>query len=244
MISALLLSSTCFAASEADSLVAKWENQAFGKNFRAKIKMSVDHDGSKRTLEMRVLTEGHEKALVKISYPAKDRDTGNLRINYDLWQYLPNIERVIKIPTSMMLQSWMGSDFTNDDLVKTSSLARDYTHAVVGHEKRNGFDAVKILLTPKPDAPVVWGKVFLWLRMGDAVLLRQEFYSENGELLKLLETGDIQTFGTHTIPTRLTMKSVKKENASTTLIYSDVVFDGKIGPTEFSQENLRKTIRN
>lgn len=225
-------------------LIEKSENHIRGKSFRGKMTMTVENAGQKRTLVLRTWSIGREKAFVKVLSPAKDRDTGNLRIDLNLWQYLPNVERVIKIPPSLMLQSWMGSDFTNDDLVKTSSLTRDYTHKTLGHEKYGGFDAVKIQCTPKPDAPIVWGKVIAWVRAGDGVPLKQEFYSENGELLKAMEGKNVKTFGTRTIPTTLIMRNMKRKDSRTTLSYDEVAFDEAIPDSIFTQENLRRPVKD
>jgi outer membrane lipoprotein-sorting protein len=236
----ILAAAPAFAASEATELVEKSETQTRGKSLQAKVSMSVDNAGAKRSVSFRIWSEGREKALIKVLSPTKDRGTGNLRQDLNLWQYLPNIERVVKIPPSMMLQSWMGSDFTNDDLVKTSSLARDYTHAIEKKEDMNGEPSVKVICTPKPDAPVTWGKVVLWLRAKDAVPVKQEFYLENGELVKVMEGSEIKTFGSHTIPTKLTMKNLKKAGSQTTLEYQNVVFDEKISPKTFTQETLQR----
>lgn len=229
---------------EATALIAKSEEHIRGKSFRGKMTMTVENAGQKRTLVLRNWSIGKEKAFVKVVSPAKDRDTGNLRIDLNLWQYLPNIERVIKIPPSLMLQSWMGSDFTNDDLVKTSSLTRDYTHKTLGREKYEGMDAVKIQCTPKPDAPIVWGKVIAWVRAGDGVPLKQEFYSENGELLKSMEGKDVKSFGPRTIPTTLIMRNMKRKDSRTTLHYDEAAFDENIDDAIFTQENLRKPVKD
>ena len=239
----LLFVQTGFA-SEADDLVAKSEEQTRGKTFQGEVTMLVEHGDTKRTMVMNIMSIGHAKAYVKIRKPSKDRDSGNLRIDLNLWQYLANIERVIKIPPSMMLQSWMGSDFTNDDLVKSSSLTTDYTHKILAKEDLRGFHAVKIECIPKPSAPVVWGKVILWVAQGDAVPLAQEFYSESGELLKKMEGRDIRLFGTHTIPTTLVMQSLKSKDSKTTMHYDKVIFDEKIADSVFTQENLRKPVRD
>ena len=231
-------------AENADALVAKAEVQTCGKTFQSAMTMVVDHDGSTRTLAMNLTTVGREKAIVKIRKPAKDRDSGDLRIELNLWQYLANIERIIKIPPSMMLQNWQGSDFTNDDLVRSSSLARDYTHRIVGHETVDGHKTVKIDCDPKPTAPVVWGKVVLWLREEDAVPIKEEFYTENGELIKVMNGKDIKSFGSHTIPTTMIMTSLKKSNSKTTLHYDTAVFDKAIDGSVFTQENLRKAVRD
>lgn len=232
------------AAVNPTALIEMSENHVRGKSFRGKMTMTVEHSGNTRTLVLRNWSVGREKAFVKVLSPAKDRDTGNLRLEMNLWQYLPNVERIIKIPPSLMLQSWMGSDFTNDDLVKTSSLTRDYTHQTIGQEKFGGFDTVKIECTPKPDAPVVWGKVVAWVRAGDGVPLKQEFYTENGELVKTLEGSDVKTFGKRTIPTKLVMRNHKRGNSSTTLKYDEASFDEAIPDSIFTQENLRKPVKD
>ncbi|MGK5090119.1 outer membrane lipoprotein-sorting protein [Bdellovibrionota bacterium FG-2] len=232
-------------ASPADDLVAKSEVQTRGKTFQGEVTMQVERGDAKRTMVMNIMSVGREKAYVKIRKPSKDRDSGNLRLDLNLWQYLANIERVIKIPPSMMLQSWMGSDFTNDDLVKSSSLSADYTHKILAREPRSGFSAVKIECIPKPDAPVVWGKIILWVRDKDAVPLAQEFYAEGGELLKQMEGQEIKTFGTHTIPTTLVMKNLKNpssKDSKTTMHYDKVVFDEPLKDSVFTQENLRKPL--
>src|SRR4051812_44354722 len=124
-IAALLAPITAFSAPakalNPTELIKRAEDQALGANFHGKLEMKITRPDSERQMEILTWAEGHEKALVKIVEPIKDQGIGNLRTGLDLWQYLPNVERLIKVPPSMMLQSWMGSDFTNDDLVRTSS---------------------------------------------------------------------------------------------------------------------------
>lgn len=226
----------------ATRLLEQAERNTLGKTFQGLIQMTVRKGASTRRIRMRIQTVGREKALVKIIEPAKDKGTGNLRLQLNLWQYLPNIERIVKIPTSLMLQSWMGSDFTNDDLVRTSSLVRDYTHQTLSKEKRGGFDTVKIECLPKPEAPVVWGKVIIWVRAKDGVPLQHEYYSEKGDLLKRLVGSEIKSAGSHTVPTRLLMTNAKKEDSDTTLEYLEMKFDESIPESLFTQESLRKPL--
>ncbi len=243
-LTSLVSTSSGFAAesnAKATKLVEQAEQQTMGNSLKANVSMSIVRAGSTRDLKFRLWQFKRDKALVKISEPLKDRDTGSLRLGINLWQYLPNIGRVVRIPPSMMLQSWMGSDFTNDDLIKTSSLARDYTHQLDGDDKLRGDKVSKVLCMPKPDAPVVWGKVRLWIRSKDGVSLRQEFFSEHGELLKVMDGSDIKKFGTHTIATTLTMTVAKKEDQKTTMHFADAVFDQPIDEHIFTQENLTHT---
>lgn len=235
---------TFAAGNEATDLIKKAEENSNGKSFQATMAMTVQNPDYTRDMKIRISTKTREKALVKILEPAKDKNSGNLRIKFDLWQFLPNVDRVIKVPTSMMLQNWMGSDFTNDDLVRTSSLSRDYTHKLLGKETielgaGEKLAAAKIECTPNPKAPVVWGKIVAWIGTQSGVMLKQEFYTERGDLVKVLQGSQVKTFGSHTIPTHVVMKTLKK-NSSTTVLYQDVTFDAEIADSVFTQENLRK----
>lgn len=245
MMVALFMMNNVFAATNKGlnpkSLIKRAEDQVLGRTFRGKLHMKIERPDSLREMEILSWTEGRDKALVKIVEPAKDQGIGNLRLALDLWQYLPKVERLIKIPPSLMLQSWMGSDFTNDDLVRTSSTYRDYTHQFAGYEMIDGVKTAKIICTPKPNAPVVWGKLEMWIDPVRAVTLRQDFYSEGGELLKSMTGSKIRKFGTHTIASRLEMKTVKK-NTKTTIDYMDATFDAKIDDSVFNQNFLKASI--
>ncbi len=239
----LMIPSLANAADSASQWIKRGEDNTLGKTLQAEVKMDIDRNGSQRTLKFRLWTEGRDQAVVKILEPSKDRDSGNLRQQFNLWQYLANVDRVIKVPPSLMLQSWMGSDFTNDDLVKSSSLFRDYTHKTIGRVKLGAEEAVQIECLPKPEAPIVWGKVIEFLRIKDAAPIRREFYSEKGELLKTMEGSEIKTFSGHNVPTRVVMKSIKKPGQSTTIIYQQVRYDQPIPRTTFQQDFLRKPLK-
>jgi outer membrane lipoprotein-sorting protein len=227
---------------KATALVLKSEQNTMGDSLQSTVTMTITRGSSQRELKFKIQQWKREKALVKVLEPRKDRDTGSLRLGMGLWQYLPNINRVVRIPPSMMLQSWMGSDFTNDDLVKTSSLSRDYTHQIEGTDTIDGQAVTKIVCDPKPDAPVVWGKVRLWVRTADGVSIRQEFFSEHGELLKVMNGTVVKTIGKHTLPTVLTMTVPKKPGDQTTMRFEGVVFDQSIEDSVFTQENLRRAV--
>ena len=118
-----------------------------------------------------------------------------MKIEREMWQYVPRINRVIKIPPSMMLQSWMGSDFTNDDLVKESSVVEDYEHTLLGYETMDEGEAYKLELIPKPEAPVAWDRMLYWVRVEDYVPLRAEFFNERGERVRTMIYSDIREMG-------------------------------------------------
>ena len=240
----LLLSPAEAALPDGAGLIKKAEMHTRGDTLEARTRMTVIRGTTERKIEIKVWTQGKEKAVVKILAPEKDRDMGNLRIGFDIWQYLPNLERMMKIPPSMMLQSWMGSDFTNDDLVKTSSIFRDYTHKTLSEEVVGGIKTYKVECTPKPDAPVTWGKIYIWVRNPDGVPVKHEYYTENGQLAKVMTGSDLKTFGSHTMPTKLSMKLPRKAENETRLEYFEVVFDKEIPANIFTQEFLKKRAKN
>ncbi len=203
--------------------------------------MTIKDPNWERTLRLRVWEKRKEKkTFIRILSPSKEAGIGTLKIGFEMWNYLPRVEKIIKVPPSMMMQAWMGSDFTNDDLVKESSIVEDYDHRMAGEVKVDGVDAYKIEATPKPDAPVVWDKILYWIRKKDYVPLRQEFYSEKGDLIRVMIFSDIREMGGRVIPTFWKMGPVKKEGRETTLRIIAVEYNRPIGDEIFTLKNLKK----
>lgn len=237
-----LFSIAAFSEDRAAGLIKKLEKNSRGVTFSGDLSMVVRQLGKERKMSVHLISRGTETALVRILEPSRDRGTGNLRIKTDLWQFLPRVNKTIKVPSSMLYQSWMGSDFSNDDLVKSSSFERDYTHKYIGEEKIGDILAEKIESTPKPDAKVVWGKVILWLTPQDGALLQQDFYAENGKLIKQLKGYDLKTFGKYNIPTRMTMQDFSRKESITDIIYSKIEFDKPLKDEIFTLGELEKPL--
>ena len=203
--------------------------------------MSIKDPNWQRTLKLKVWESRKEnKSFIRILAPPKEEGIGTLKIELEMWNYLPRVERIIKIPPSMMMQPWMGSDFTNDDLVKQSSIVEDFSHTVIGKEKMDGFDSYRVEAIAKPDAPVVWGKILYWVRVGDFIPLRQEFYSEKGELIRVMSFKDIKEIGGRVLPTYWQMVPVKKKDRMTSLRIIEVEFDVPLSEEIFSLRNLKR----
>src|SRR3990172_4347313 len=201
------------------------ENLLWGKTMQGEFEMSITTPRWQRTLGMRVWMERPTRSFIRLLSPAKEAGIGSLRIRSEMWNYLPNVERTIKIPPSMMLQPWMGSDFTNDDLVKESSIINDYTHKVLATITLDDQPVYQVEALPKPDAAVVWGKIVFWVRRSDFVPLKQEYYSERGELVRVMTFSDIRPMGGRTIPTRWEMRPLSKPGNVTTIILKNVVYN-------------------
>jgi outer membrane lipoprotein-sorting protein len=216
------------------------EKLLWGTTVRGEYEMTITTPRWQRTLGLKVWMERPRRSFVRIVSPAKEAGIGSLRIGGEMWNYLPNVERIVKIPPSMMLQPWMGSDFTNDDLVKQSSLLDDYTHRVLGNVLMDGEAAVQVESIPKPDAAVVWGRIVFTVRRVDDMPLKEEFFSERGELVRALTFSDVLTVRGRRLPTRWEMRPLAKPGNATTVVLKDAVFDEPVDEAIFTQRNLQK----
>jgi outer membrane lipoprotein-sorting protein len=229
------------APPDATEIARRSDEALKGQTQQATVSMTVKTPDWQRTLELESWYANPDRMFIRVTGPAKEAGTGTLRIGTNMWNYLPQVERVIKIPPSLMLQSWMGSDFTNDDLVKESSLVEDYTHEIAGEAIEGGDDCYRLVATPKPDAPVVWGKLVLWIRKADYLPRKEEYYGERGDLRKVLAFDDVRRAGDRDYPMTWTMTSVTKPGHETTLVYDHLEFDRPIPDRVFTQQNLKRT---
>ena len=183
---------------------------------------------------------GQEYSLILITSPARDRGTATLKRDKEIWNWQPSIDRVVKLPPSMMMQSWMGSDFTNDDLVRESSIVYDYTHELAGDTIINGRDTYKLLLIPKEDAPVVWGKILAYITKEDYIQMLIKYYDEDGYLINTMILSEIKEMGGRSIPTLLEMIPADEEGHKTVIEYQEIAFDIDLKPQFFSIQNMKR----
>lgn len=211
-----------------------------GDTVQGRYTMTVITPSWQRQLELEVWGQGRDKMFIRILSPAKETGIGTLRIGTSMWNYLPQVERTVKIPPSLMLQPWMGSDFTNDDLVKENSIVEDYTHQILGEEEFAGSSVYKVELTPKPEAAVIWGKRLQWIRRDDFAPLKEEYYDEGGRLVKVLTYSAIKPVSDRVIPTVWEMASTLKEGHRTIIEVVEAVYNQPIEESVFTLENLRR----
>jgi outer membrane lipoprotein-sorting protein len=201
--------------------------------------MTIIRPTWQRTIEFKNWSLGHDYALTLITSPAKDANQTFLKRGNEMWSWNPVISRLIKFPPSMMSQGWMGSDYTNDDILKESSVVNDYTHEIVGEETIDGRICYKILLIAKEDAVVVWGKQFRWIDKNDFLVLRAELYDEEGSLVRT-ETGrEIKTMDGRVIPTLLELIPADEPGNKTLVYIKDIKFNVQILESFFSQQNMK-----
>ena len=237
----LLIIPLFLTANEAQAIIKKLEKNLRGDYMYSTMSMIVTSKRGTRTVKIESWSKGNDKSFIKILYPKKDKGITFLKIDNQMWQYIPKIERTIKIPPSMMLQSWMGSDFTNDDMVKESSLEEDYSATIL---TKNG-DSATLELIPKPNAAVVWGKIIVDVDLANAVPLKEIFYDDMMQKVRVMTFSKIEQHGSHRIPMVMELQPLdpdKKRNR-TKVILEKVNFDTRIDPSYFTKQALKRYSR-
>jgi outer membrane lipoprotein-sorting protein len=204
----------------------------------SEMEMVISTPHWERTLTMNVWTEGMKKTFIRILSPAKEKGVATLRIGNEMWNYLPKTNKVIKIPPSMMMGSWMGSDFTNDDLVKEYSLIEDYIFELISVEDADD-ELLYVKLVPKEDLAIVWGYIIIAVRENDYIPVWEQYFDEKGNLMRLINFKDVKLFGEREIPMIMELIPQHKEGHKTVMRYFNIEFDRKIDKEIFSLRNLR-----
>ncbi|GET21333.1 outer membrane lipoprotein-sorting protein [Prolixibacter denitrificans] len=227
-------------AQDAQEIVKKANDLLRGQSNESVMTMKIIRPKWERTLKFKGWSKGNEYSLIYVLEPAKEKGQVFLKRDKEIWNWVPSIERMIKIPPSMMMQSWMGSDLTNDDLVKESSIVEDYNQKIIGEEKINGYDCYKIELTPKEDAAVVWGKIITWISKEHYYTLKNEYYDEDGYLVNVETLSKIKKMGDRTLPTYYEIVPVDKKGHKTTMEFNEVKFNIPIKDSFFSIQNMKR----
>lgn len=210
-----------------------------GESSRGVVSMEITTEHWARKLEMEVWSLGTEYSLVRVQAPPRESGMATLKADQEVWNYLPRVDRTIKVPPSLMMGSWMGSHFTNDDLVKESRIVDDYEFEISFEGERDGEDIWEFLLIPKPEAPVVWGRVEYEVRKRDKMPTSVRYYDEDGDLARSMEFSGFVTMGGRLVPARMDVIPADKPEERTTLIYHELDFDIGLDQSFFSLRNLR-----
>lgn len=226
-------------AMTAKEIVKAAHEKANGKTSQGSLKMTIVRPGWTREVTMKSWSKGTDYYLIYITGPVKDKGQVFMKREKDMWNWMPSISRMIKLPPSMMSQSWMGSDFTNDDLVRMNSIIDDFTHEIVGAEKVAGLDCHIIELIPKPEAAIVWGKIRLWISKDDFYELKGEYYDEDMALVNTMTASEIRQMGDRKLPAKMVMVPVDKPGNQTIIETLDMVFNQPISDDFFSQQNMK-----
>ena len=226
---------------EAVAIAKKVDELYRSKTSYAELTMEITTPHWARTLEMKAWSRGMDQTLIRILAPRKERGVGTLRLDTEMWNFLPRTGKVIKIPPSMMMSAWMGSDFTNDDLVKEFTLLKHYTFSLIAPpDAKTGLKYLEA--RPKPDVPVVWDRIVIVVRADDLIPVKQQYYDEKGNLMREMTFSDITRFGDRNVPAVMTLIPANKEGHRTVIRYTELELDVKLKDDVFSLQNLRRPI--
>lgn len=211
-----------------------------GSSSKGKISMTIKTNEYTRKLSMDYWSKEKDKTLIRITSPAKEKGTATLKVGKDVYNYLPKIDRTVKVSSALMTGSWMGSHFTNDDLVKTSRLAEDYFAKVTQSKKTSSGEIWEMDLVPKPSTAVTWSKIHLTLNRSAVLPIRQVFHDEDGKPIRTVIFDQVKKLGGRDVPSVLTVTVNEKPGEFTELVYEDINFNSTVDGSFFSTVQLRK----
>ena len=221
-------------------IVKKAEEKVRGKTNHSILEMQIIRPTWSRTISMKSWSNGLDYSMTFITAPAKDKGQVFMKRETEMWNWMPSIGRMIKIPASMMSQGWMGSDYTNDDILKESSIVRDYNHSIDKEESIEGFTCYKIQMIPKEEAAVIWAKVYKWITKDEFIQIRSEYYDEDDDLVKSDFGYDFKKMDGRLIPSRIEIVPADGEGKKTVILLKEVQFDVELPTTYFSQQNMKR----
>jgi len=225
-------------AQDAKEIVRATIDNWRGKSSYGEMTMTIHRPSWERTMSMRSWTSGSKRSLVRVTAPKKDVGNGTLMVDNNMWSYAPKVNRVIKVPSSMMGQSWMGSDFSNKDVSRADDIVDQYDHTLITKEEHDGHTVFVIESIPHEEAAVVWGKEVLRIR-DDDVLVSQEFYDQEGVLVKILRSLEIGVMGGRPLAIRQRMAKTDSDDEWTEFRIDSVEFDVDISDNVFTRSNLQ-----
>jgi outer membrane lipoprotein-sorting protein len=225
---------------DAKDIVKNADKKAKGNTSIANITIQTIRPSWTREMTVKAWTKGNDLSFILVLAPAKEKGVVFLKRKKEVWNWIPSIERNIKMPPSMMSQSWMGTDFTNDDLVKEASILEDYNHTFLQDVIIDGRNCYKIQLLPKPKSAVVWGKVIMDIDKKDFMMLHVEYYDEDGALINTMHCSDIKLLGDRLLPGKMEMVPASKKGNKTVLIYNSLIFDTPLDDSFFNTQNITK----
>ncbi len=225
-------------AQSAYEIIEKADSKLRGASSYTEMSITTVRPKWEKKMTLKGWSKGADYSVSLVLSPAKEKGSVFLKRKNEVWNYIPSLERTIKLPPSMMMQNWMGTDLTNDDLVKQSSTVVDYTHKIAGTETIQNLPCWKLILIPKEEATVVWGKVIVWVDKTDYMQLKSEFYDEDDELINIMLGSNIKTFSGKKLPAKIEFIPVEEEGHKTIIEYNVWDFDINVSEDKFNQNKM------
>lgn len=237
----IFLASNSLFAQDAKEIVRRADSKFNGeKTSYSEMTMTIVRPTYQRSLSFKSWTESNGKVLTLITAPAKEKGQSFLKNGSNMWSWNPTIQRIIKLPPSMMSQGWMGSDFTNDDLLNESSILKDYLHKLIKTEIIDNHTCWCIELKPLENANVVWGKILLWISTEDYLELKSAFYDEEGILVKTHKAYQIETFDGRKLPSMMEIIPAEDPGNKTLVKIIKMTFNTSFPSDFFTQQNMKR----
>ena len=233
------LSAPPLGAQTAREIIDRVDQLMRGESSHGRMTMDITTEHWSRSLDMEVWSLGAEHSLVRVQSPAREAGTATLRAGQEVWNYLPRVDRTIKVPPSLMMGSWMGSHFTNDDLVKESRMVDDYDFEISFEGVIDGVEVYEFTMIPRPEAPVVWGRVKEQVRKSDLMPTWVRYYDDEGTLERTLTFSDYRTMGGRLVPAVMLIVPADKPDERTSMTYHELEFDIDVEESFFSLRTLR-----
>lgn len=221
-------------------IIEKADAKMRGASSYSEMSITIVRPKWQKTMTMKNWSQGNDYAVSLVVSPAKEKGSVFLKRKNEVWNYLPSLERTIKLPPSMMTQSFMGTDLTNDDLVKQSSMVVDYTHKILIEENIRGLDCWKLELMPTEEAAVVWGKLIVWIDKEDYMQLKVEFYDEDEELVNLMQGYEAKMYGDKKLLSKIEFIPLEDEGNKTIIEYNVWEFDKDIPSNYFTTQYVSR----
>ena len=240
LLIAAILMPTLAEAITAKEILERVDDLWRGESSYAEMTMDIVTEHYERSMKLKAWSLGKERSLFIITYPPKDRGVATLKAEQDIWNYLPRVNRVIRVPTSMMMANWMGSHFTNDDLVKESRMSEDYDVELTFEGERDGIQVYDLTLIPLPDAPVVWGKIEITVIQETLIPTRSLYYDEDGALSRTMTFDDVKKLDGRLVPTVMVLVPEDKPEEKTVITYESLELGLGLKPDFFSRSTLTR----
>jgi outer membrane lipoprotein-sorting protein len=227
-------------AQDAKSIVKKMDDNLQGNSNSSVMKMDIIRPKYTRSIEFKNWSLTHDYFMTIVTAPAKEKGQVFMKYKTEMWSFTPSINRIIKLPPSMMSQGWMGSDYSNDDLVKQSSIVNDYTHTLLGEENIDGSLCYKIEMIPNANSNVVWGKILIWIEKENFLNLKSEYYDEEFFIVRTELGKDVKVFDGKKLPSIIEIIPAEEPDNKTVISIISMDFDIEIEESFFSQQNMKK----
>lgn len=240
LVFGVLLLSNVSKGQNATEIIKKADQLMQGESNYSEMTMTIVRPKWTRTMAFKTCSKGVDYSMTLITTPAKEAGQSFLKRKREMWSWSPQINRMVKLPPAMLSQGWMGSDFSNDELLNESSIVVDYTHKILGSEVIAGKDCWKIELTPLSSSSVVWGKLLKWVSKDGYLQLKTQYFDQDNYLVKTENASKIKTMNGREIPTYFELIPEEEKGNKTIVEMQNIIFNISVDENFFSQQNLKK----